>query len=186
MESLQFCTKPPKYTMTWQPGSGSWFNSLRPGDVIWRHWSGLTLACCLMAPSHYLDQCLLIISAALWHSPKSHFTASDQATILHNEFENCTFKITATSPRGQWVNIAMFYQYWRWHGLTPSMKLNKAWNPFNSLAPGTFENNFREIIFKLILVIDGLGISREIALRWMLLDLADDKSALVWAMTLVG
>ena len=36
------------------------FNSLRPGDAIWRHRSGLTLtqvmACCLTAPSHYLDQ----------------------------------------------------------------------------------------------------------------------------------
>ena len=39
-----------------------------------------------------------------------------------------------------------------------------------------------EIIFKLILVIDGQGISFEIALRWMLLDFIDDKSALVQVM----
>ena len=41
-------------------------NSLWPGDTIWRHRSGSTLvqvmACCLMAPSHYLNQCWLIIS----------------------------------------------------------------------------------------------------------------------------
>ena len=43
-----------------------WVNSLRPSDAIWRHRSGPTLAqvmaCCLTAPSHYLNQCWLIIS----------------------------------------------------------------------------------------------------------------------------
>ena len=41
-------------------------NSLRPSDAIWRHrsWSTLAqvMACCLTAPSHYLNQCWLIIS----------------------------------------------------------------------------------------------------------------------------
>ena len=41
-------------------------NSLWPNDAIWRHGSGSTLAkvmaCCLTAPSHYLNQCWLIIS----------------------------------------------------------------------------------------------------------------------------
>ena len=41
-------------------------NSLWPSDAIWRHRSGSTLAqvmaCCLKAPSHYLNQCWLIIS----------------------------------------------------------------------------------------------------------------------------
>ena len=40
--------------------------SLRPSDTIWRHRSGSTLAhvmaCCLTAPSHYLNQCWLITS----------------------------------------------------------------------------------------------------------------------------
>ena len=42
------------------------FNSLWPSDAIWpyRYWSTLAqvMACCLMAPSHYLNQCRLIIS----------------------------------------------------------------------------------------------------------------------------
>ena len=42
-------------------------NSLWPSDAIWRHWSGSTMAqvmaCCLTAPSHYLNQCWLIIRA---------------------------------------------------------------------------------------------------------------------------
>ena len=45
---------------------GEWVNSLWPSDAIWRKRSGSTLAqvmdCCLTAPSHYLNQCWLIIS----------------------------------------------------------------------------------------------------------------------------
>ena len=33
---------------------------------------------------------------------ESNFTASTKVTILYSEFENDTFKITATSPRGHW------------------------------------------------------------------------------------
>ena len=52
----------------------------------------------------------------------------------------------------------------------------------NSLAPGKFEWNFRHVIFKQILVIEGWGISCEIALIWMSLDIADDQSTLVQVM----
>ena len=49
-----------------------WVNSLVPSDAIWRwgSWSTLVqvMACCLTAPSHYLNQCWLIISRALLHS----------------------------------------------------------------------------------------------------------------------
>ena len=46
----------------------------------------------------------------------------------------------------------------------------------NSLAPGTFERNFRYFIFKLILVIDGWVITTKISPRYMSVDLTDDKS----------
>ena len=52
----------------------------------------------------------------------------------------------------------------------------------NSLAHGKFEWNFRHVIFKKILVIDDWGISYEIALIWMSLDVADDQSTLVQVM----
>ena len=52
----------------------------------------------------------------------------------------------------------------------------------NSLAPGKFEWNFRHVIFKQILVIDGWDISCEIALIWMSLDFTDDQSTLVQVM----
>ena len=52
----------------------------------------------------------------------------------------------------------------------------------NSLAPRIFEQNFRSMIFKLILVIDGSCVSCEIAVRWISLDFTDDKSTLVQVM----
>ena len=54
--------------------------------------------------------------------------------------------------------------------------------PINSLAPGRFQFNFRKVIFKLTLVNGDWGISSKIALRWMPLDLTDEKSTLVQVM----
>ena len=53
---------------------------------------------------------------------------------------------------------------------------------FNSLAPGKFEWNFRDVLSKWILVIAGWGISCEIALIWMSLYFTDDQSTLVQIM----
>ena len=53
-------------------------NSLWPNHAIWQHRSGLTLsqvmACCLTAPSHYLNHCWLIVKCVLWHLPESKST----------------------------------------------------------------------------------------------------------------
>ena len=43
-------------------------------------------------------------------------------------------------------------------------------------------SDFRNVIFKQLLVIDGWGISYEIALIWMSLDFTDDQSTLVQVM----
>ena len=55
-------------------------NSLWPSDIVWHHGSGSKLAqimtCWLTAPSHYLNQCWIIINQVLWHSPKTIFTGS--------------------------------------------------------------------------------------------------------------
>ena len=50
------------------------------------------------------------------------------------------------------------------------------------MAPGKFEWNFWYLIFQIFSVIDGWGISCELALRWMSLDLTYDKSTLVQVM----
>ena len=52
----------------------------------------------------------------------------------------------------------------------------------NSLAPGKFELHFRYLIFQIISVINGWGISCELALRWTSLNITDDKSTLVQVM----
>ena len=55
-----------------------WVNSLWPNDAICRHRSGSTLAqvmaCCLTAPTHYLNKCWLIISKTQLHSSDGKFT----------------------------------------------------------------------------------------------------------------
>ena len=68
-----------------------------------------------------------------------------------------------------------------WIGLTffASCLLIYPSGQFNSLAPGKFQWNFRQVIFKQILVIDGWSISCEIALIWMTLDFTNDQSTLV-------
>ena len=51
------------------------FNSFWPIDTTWHHrtWSTLVqvMACCLMAPSHYPNQCWFIISEILWYFLKA-------------------------------------------------------------------------------------------------------------------
>ena len=74
--------------------------------------------------------------------------------------------------------MRLVLETWRymWHWF-PSLVVN-------SLAPGKFEWNFKyvHVIFRRILLIDGWGISCEIALIWMSLDFTDDQSTLVQVM----
>ena len=58
-------------------------NSFWPSNTILRKRSGSTLAqvmaCCLTTPSHYLNQCRLIMNEDLWQSPDGNFTRGTQA-----------------------------------------------------------------------------------------------------------
>ena len=58
----------------------------------------------LTAPSHYLNQCWLIIKDGLWHLPEDNFSGYIPDIYCWYEFENYQFKITATSPMDKWVN----------------------------------------------------------------------------------
>ena len=66
--------------------------SLWPINAIWHHrtWSTLVqvIAWCLMAPSHYLNQCWILVSGVQWHSLEGNFAASTQATIWKSYFWN--------------------------------------------------------------------------------------------------
>ena len=65
---------------------GMFINPLWPSDATWRHGSrsklAQVMACCLTAPSHYLNQCWLIISEIHWHSYEGNFTR-DTSAISH-------------------------------------------------------------------------------------------------------
>ena len=72
------------------------FNSLWPNDATWRHRSGSRLAqvmaCCLMAPSHYLSQCWLIISKVPWHSSLGIIIRRSEVIDQWNRVENFILK----------------------------------------------------------------------------------------------
>ena len=62
------------------------FDSLWPSDAIWcwGSWSTLVqvMACCLMASSHYLNQCWLIICEVFWYLLEDSFTGNAQHIYL--------------------------------------------------------------------------------------------------------
>ena len=78
------------------PSSLIWFYQLWPSDAIWRQRSGTTLpqlmACCLTAPSHYINQCWLITVRyyGVRHSLRANSLGNTQ-----NQFETFLFNITA-------------------------------------------------------------------------------------------
>ena len=65
------------------------------------------MACCLMAPNHYLNQCWLIISKVQWHPSECSFTRDTSAISHWNQLEIFLSKIFFKSPRGQWVNMLL-------------------------------------------------------------------------------
>ena len=78
---------------------------------IWRHRTRSTsaqiMAWCLMAPSHYLNQCWFIICKVMLHLSKDVIMNKSEYSIKKNITENRIFKIVSTSPRSQWVHFHM-------------------------------------------------------------------------------
>ena len=70
-------------------------NSISPSDALWPHRSGSTLdqviAWCLRAPSHYLNQCWLIISEVLWHTPEGNFHG--RCSFLDMSLKICNLRL---------------------------------------------------------------------------------------------
>ena len=97
-----------------------WFipiiNSLWPIAVLWQHRSASILAqvliCCLMAPSHYLNQYWFLINEDWCHSPESNFMASTQATIRPNEVANYIFLKLLPHPPG--VKELIHWPWTKW------------------------------------------------------------------------
>ena len=105
--------------------------SLWRSDVIWRHSTRSTLvqvmAWCRQAPSHHLNQCWFLINEIRWLSHEINFTVSTRATIMCNEFENNTCKITATPPRANVLILPMARNtHWICH-LRPGRNHHRGW-----------------------------------------------------------
>ena len=76
-----FSGKTASFILRWPPSWKRHINSLWPSDAIRRQGTESTvaqvMACCLMAPSRYLNQCWLIISKVLWHSSEGIIMRSE-------------------------------------------------------------------------------------------------------------
>ena len=128
LKSLQYLHPPMSYLI------GAYWCDI---DMMW-HRSGSTLAqimaCCLMAPNHYLQQCRLLITKAQGHSSDGSFTRDAPAINNWNKFENYLFKFPFKSPRDQWVKAIMKVAFaFPWNGHmyqaleeTPSLSMYNA------------------------------------------------------------
>ena len=102
------------------------------------------------------------------------------SVLLYMDFSGCGFTPTRTCALK--LDTHQSYCGYNPHYFRVPGHVSSMTRVFNSLAPGKFEWNFRYVIVKWILVIDGRGISCEIALIWMSLDFTDDQSTLVQVM----
>ena len=83
-------------------------------DAIWhqRSCSALVqvMACCLMSPSHYLNQCWLTIHEIFWHSFQGNIYMNTQDISPQGVFEIYTFEIAISSPKwamNQYLSITL-------------------------------------------------------------------------------
>ena len=67
------------------------------GDMY--HWLRV-MTCYLMAPSHYLDQCWLIIKGVLWHPPESNFMHDEVIKWKHFP---CNWPFVWGIHRSRWI-----------------------------------------------------------------------------------
>ena len=79
------------------------YNTLWPGDAIWRHRScsmlAQVMAWYLTAPlNHYPKQYWLTMVEVLWHLPRSDFTASAQCCTGHKLFKITILEVLAHLP----------------------------------------------------------------------------------------
>ena len=97
-----------------------WFNSLVLCKAIWGHRTWRTLVqvmpCCLMAPSHCLDQYQLFIDKVLWYSPEGNFTGNVYELNLLN-----VCQLPAYLSEANTISISKLSQRYR---ITPMILIN--------------------------------------------------------------
>ena len=70
-----------------------------------QHWLKI-MACCLTAPSHYLNQCWITINMVQWHSYKGSFPRDTSVIDYENQLENYSSEIYFETPKGQRIKSA--------------------------------------------------------------------------------
>ena len=86
-------------------------NSLRPSDAYMRqetnhHWFRKWLVA-WPAPSHYLNQCWIIVNSTLRNKLQWNFNRNQYIFIEGNALENVVCKMASISSRRQWVNYSV-------------------------------------------------------------------------------
>ena len=95
------------------------FNLLWPNDTIGQHKSGSTLAqvmaCCLMAPNHYLNQCWVVIDLVLLDSPDGNI---HWKYWRYHALKDLKITHLKSHPREQWINplhlYGMAFEHFSW------------------------------------------------------------------------
>ena len=95
---------------------------MRLSEAIRRHRSGSTLAqvmaCCLTAPSHYLNQSWLIINGIQWHTFDSKFTEITQPSITKINFKVTHVKFHSNLPEANEF-ILLTYRFYHQQNMSP-------------------------------------------------------------------
>ena len=94
------------------------------------------MACCLMAPRHYMGQSWLLINEFLWHSPAGNFTKKFKDFTLKN-----ILKFTHLKPANGKDSIIMFKIY-----ITKFVQFfMHSRDPFTHIFPGCFTDTANEV-----------------------------------------
>ena len=93
-------------------------NSSRSSDAIWQHRSGSTLAqvmaCCLTAPSHYLNQRWFIVSEVLWHAPERNSQWSTKLIFCIVSWKIIMLKLLSHAGGANELTYLVVVSSWTW------------------------------------------------------------------------
>ena len=105
------------------------------------------MACYLMAPSHYLNQCWPIISEILWHSPESNNTEMFMKVVTSTHL-----KTTHLTYWGRVTHICVgkLTIIGSDNGLSPGRRQAIIWTNAGILLIGPLGTNFSEIYIEIL------------------------------------
>ena len=94
----------------------SWGLVMPYNDKYWSQLLTQIMVCCPMAPHHYLNQCRLVISGVLRHSPKFSSTGNPHESGHCNHLKFTHFKSKQHPPEDSdlsryWVQLWWLYSY---------------------------------------------------------------------------